>query len=332
MGRLGELVRTVLSLYFVAHDFAIWLFSHLVRHGILVREDVAGSDPLASSKRVAVYVHFDKDGLVHDYVEHQLRQLLQSGFRIVFVSNSPVFPEVSRLRILPLCARLMWRHNTGYDFGAYKDGISSLGDLGELDSLLLMNDSIYGPFRKLDETLSAIDPSKFDFWGIADSWEHQYHLQTFFVLFYPRALQSAAFKRFWDRHRYINNKGWVIRNGEVMLTQQLARERLRGGALVPYWEAAERMKERLPALEAQAFDETERVVFNRLRMALLRGRPINSMHYFWDLAIEEFGCPFIKRELLKANPAGIFRTSRWPDVVASRSDYDVSLIQRHLGP
>ncbi|WP_445492836.1 rhamnan synthesis F family protein [Rhodopseudomonas sp. RCAM05734] len=332
MGRLGELVRTVLSLYFVAHDFVIWLLSHLVRHGRLVREDVVGSDPLASSKRVAIYVHFDGDGLVHDYVVHQLGELRQSGFRIVFVSNSPIFPEASRARILPLCARLMWRHNTGYDFGAYKDGIASLGDLGDLDSLLLMNDSIYGPFRKLGETLAAADPLKYDFWGIADSWEHQYHLQTFFVLFHPRALHSAAFKRFWHRHPYIGNKGWVIRNGEVMLTQQLARQRLRGGALVPYWQAAEKMKDRLGTLDTKAFSESERVVFDRLQMALLRGRPINSMHYFWDLAIEEFGCPFIKRELLKANPAGIFKTSQWPDVISSRSDYDVSLIKRHLGP
>jgi lipopolysaccharide biosynthesis protein len=54
------------------------------------------------------------------------------------------------------------------------------------------------------------------------------------------------------------------------------------------------------------------------------------MQYFWDILITDYGCPFIKRELIQLNPAGIPFLSRWRAVIASRSEYDTSMIERHL--
>src|SRR5215212_6819303 len=114
-----------------------------------IRGSWPGTDPLPHSRYEAVYVHFDRHGIVHDYVHEQLRSLVAAGFRITFVSNAPKFSQKSVAEIAVFCRRIVWRRNTGYDFGAYKDGIKAIGDLDQVDRLLLMNDSVYGPFHPL---------------------------------------------------------------------------------------------------------------------------------------------------------------------------------------
>lgn len=329
--KLKSFAQLVLAPLVVVYDIAIGAAARLLRRNSLVREFWQGDDPLSESGKVAVYVHFDPNGAVHDYIIYQLRELMDAGFRTTFVSNAPILPESSRALVRPFCRTIIWRFNTGYDFGAYKDGIASLGDLGEIDTLALMNDSVYGPFWKLSEILSAVDVSKYDFWGIVDSWEQQrYHLQTFFIVFFAKALRSSAFKSFWRSYPYVDNKGWVIRNGEIGLTQDLGRQNLRSGALATYWSVAETMKDQLATSLSDTQAPRDKAFQAHLQMLLMRGRPINSMHFFWDVLISHYKCPFIKRELLKANPANIATINQWAELIASNTPYDASLIRRHL--
>jgi hypothetical protein len=144
LSNLKEVARRIRRSYFPLQDAAIRIFGHVVRRRSLIRELRPASDPQSNSKLAAVYVHFDEDGLVADYVVHQLRELVDAGFRITFVSNSPTFPEQNWARVSPFCRNAMWRFNTGYDFGAYKDGIALIAELNDLDGLVLMNDSVYG--------------------------------------------------------------------------------------------------------------------------------------------------------------------------------------------
>jgi len=325
-----EAARALRRRYFPLQDSLIGMFGRLLRRSNLVREHIAAADPLKDSGRAAIYVHFDPDGQVDDYVVHQVSALADAGFRVTFVSNSPTLPHDSRARISAFCKDIIWRFNTGYDFGAYKDGIASISNLDQLDGLLLMNDSVYGPFRQLREVLSRLDGSTADFWGIADSFEYQHHIQTFFMFFFPAALQTPAFRRFWARLPYVNHKPWVIRNGEVGLSQRLYRAGLRSGVLAPYWSVAEKMKARLEEMKGNAPPQSQQPGFARFQSRVLGNRAVNPMQYFWDILITDYGCPFIKRELIQLNPAGIPFLSRWRAVIASRSEYDTSMIERHL--
>ena len=54
--------------------------------------------------------------------------------------------------------------------------------------------------------------------------------------------------------------------------------------------------------------------------------PMNSSHFFWDHLIVRMGCPFLKRVLLRENPAQI----PWQEVIQSATEYDTDLIARHL--
>ena len=59
------------------------------------------------------------------------------------------------------------------------------------------------------------------------------------------------------------------------------------------------------------------------------GIPLNPTHFLWGTLIA-MGCPFLKRELLRDNPARIPGVLRWEKVVRSVSDYDPDLIIRDL--
>jgi lipopolysaccharide biosynthesis protein len=312
-------------------DLPLTVYGQLWRIPNLVRKRWAGADPLPDSKLAAVFVHYDRDGAIHDYVVHQLQELLATGFRIVFVSNAPKLPQESIDQIAPFCQMILWRFNLGYDFGAYKDGLRSIENKEDLNGVLLMNDSVYGPFSKLRDLFADIDRSSTDYWGITDSWQISFHVQSYFILFFPKALRSVAFKKFWRRMPYVNNKGWVIRNGEVKLSRVLSREKLRAKVLAPYWSIAKEMSDRLVGLDiTQIEPERHRAFLERLREHLVAGQPLNPVHYFWDVLILDYKCPFIKRELMKPNPSNVPYSWRWPEVIQRASNYDTSMIWRHL--
>jgi hypothetical protein len=311
-----------------AWNFMHLVIGHLRRGRNYVRRTWPGTDPVASSTSEAVYVHFDRYGIIHDFVIEQLRQLVAAGFRVTFVSNSPKFGKRSIADIAPFCRQILWRRNVGYDFGAYKDGIAAVGDLNRVSRLVLMNDSVYGPFFPLASVLAGVDPSKTDVWGITDSWEHHYHIQSYFILFLEGALRSPAFHRFWRRFPYVNRKNWIIFYGEIKLTQLLTQSKLRASVLNPYWEVAKAVLGKLESRPDDLPPAHERFLAH-MHDLLVRGNPVNQSHFFWDTLVTDFRCPFLKREVILINPAELPYQWRWPEVVG-QSDYDLGLIMRHL--
>lgn len=296
-----------------------------------VRKVVAGERP--GGARHAVYVHYDRWGVVHDFVFQALRELVANGYSVTFVSNSPKLDEAQIKSLLPLVREVVHRRNAGYDFGAYRDGIARLPDRGRIERLIIMNDSVYGPIFPLSQALEAAEAMDVDAFGITDTWEHGYHLQSYFVLFFPKALLSRAFNRFWSRFPTVGDKGWLIRNGEIRLSAVLAREKLRLGALCPYWDVSRKLLEPLEEMdlgENSPLSEAERGYFDRIRKLIILGKPINPSHYYWEALIRDWNCPFIKRELLQHNPAGIPRPWRWEVLLREKTAYDTNLISRHL--
>jgi lipopolysaccharide biosynthesis protein len=301
------------------------------RRGDFVEERWSGLQDLSAAGRIAVFSHYDAGGRVHDFVAYYLRQLGEAGFAVVFVSNSPRLPQETIERLRPSCGLILRRANVGYDFGAFKDGIARIPDCNGLERLLLVNDSVYGPFHPLREVLAGMDRSA-EVWGITDSGERHPHLQSYFLLFHPAAVRSEAFARFWTRLRPVTSKEWAIANCEIGLTRALAAGGLRCRALCPSSTAAAdflKAVEERGLLRAAGLEPVRRRFVRRVHAAASRGVALNSMHYFWDYLIERGGCPFLKRELLRDNPLRIPGVGSWEEVVRSSSAYDTGLILRH---
>ncbi|MBP7335241.1 rhamnan synthesis F family protein [Niveispirillum sp.] len=290
-------------------------------------------DDLGSAKRVVVFNHFDNKGVIHDYVIYYLQELKRAGFTVVFTSNSPRFPKASVETLKPLVARILWRSNVGYDFGAFKDGIAQVPDLSALDMLLVTNDSIYGPLQDLVEIIDRADPAKADIWGITDCWSHYFHLQSYFVLFHPKVLKDRTFRHFWGRLPYFRNKHWVVKYGEIGLTQFFLRHGLRCQALFPYRALVASVSPRIEAYLLETKPEKDPVRYRYLEMMgrfLREGVALNQTHFFWDELLVSARCPFIKRDLLQRNPVGIPFLQHWETLMQDVSSYDSKLIVKHL--
>jgi lipopolysaccharide biosynthesis protein len=285
-----------------------------------------------TARKICVYVHFDRRGRVHDYVFHQLAEIRACGFDILFVSNRLKLDDATEQKLRALCAGAMVRRNQGHDFGAWKDGIATLGDVGRLEALLLTNDSVYGPIYPLPEVMQRMDANTAEVWGITDNWDIAYHLQSYFLLFTPKALKSDAFRRFWARVRYVPSKTWVIYKYEVGLTTAMLRAGLRCAALAPVRTVTTAMLEqvRQGLLKREDLEPIRKEFLARTAKHILDGRPLNATHQFWDYLVAELKCPFVKRDLLQRNPTGVPYVQFWEKLIGEVSSYDTRLIEDHL--
>lgn len=280
--------------------------------------------------RVAVFVHFDARGQVRPYVQAYLAALHASGYAIAFVSNAGRLRAADEALIRPLCHAVIIRRNVGYDFGAMREGIAFLGlPKAETEHLLIANDSVYGPLRPLPDILSRVDFTQADFWGATESWQNRYHLQSFFLLAGRKALESEAWHRFWARVRPVGSKHYVVTRYEVGLTQRLINAGLSCAALWPYETLVETVDPEL--LEAEGTDplaNARKIQSMRIRYAASERKPLNPTAELWRQLLLA-GCPFIKRELLRLNPAGVTDIADWRALMHAEG-IDISLIDQDL--
>jgi len=332
--RVARILLVKLKLYFfLAYGYIAFGLSFLRPQRDYIEERWSGEDDLATATRVAIFNHYDRQGRIHRFVLHYLDQLRDAGYCILFASNAPKLPARSLEQLRPRCGLILRRANIGLDFGAYKDSIAELPDRSRLNSLILANDSVYGPLFPLRELLSRIDWETADVWGMADSWDRRYHLQSFFLLYGEKALKDPAFDRFWDKVRYVQSKTWIIQRYEVGQTTAMLAGGLRCRALFPYRKLVAAMLNAVRSgnlLEDKSLSKPHREFLELIFNLLNKGTPINPTHLFWDHLIGVEGFPFLKRELLRENPMHLPFITSWEEVVRNASDYDTDLIDEHL--
>jgi lipopolysaccharide biosynthesis protein len=172
-----------------------------------------------------------------------------------------------------------------------------------------------------------------ELWGITDSWQTSYHVQSYFLRVDQRAMNSRAFRRFWSTLLPYQSRGLAIRNGEIRFTQSLLRNGMTAAVLCPYQMVASRVLQTILARtndDAAALLPGEQKYLASLADDISNGTQLNPMHAFWDVMIVEFGCPFIKRNLLRQNPTRIPGLVDWAAFLSTHTKYDPDLIDRHL--
>jgi len=246
-----------------------------------------------SKNNITIFSHFDKDNSIKEYVLYYLEQLSQFS-DIIFVSTASKLSTAEIDKLNNLCRDVIVKENYGYDFGAWKTGLNCLGsELDDYESLILCNDSVFGPFYDLEEIFNTMQNKNLDFWSMTDNQQIAYHLQSFFIVYNQKALKSSIFKDFWDNFKIYKNKQILIENNEIKFSQKLQKSDLKYGAYVP-------------SSELNSY--------------------LNISHYYWDNLIKDYKFPFIKKELLRDNPMNI-DISKWREVIKNSTRYDISLIE-----
>lgn len=277
---------------------------------------------MKQKKRLGIFVFFDKEGIVEDYVTYLLNDLLQNLDRLVIVYNG--FVNNVGVETFNRFTTDVYQHeNKGFDAAAYKFALNRIGwdTLGEYHELVLCNDTFYGPFWPFRETFDEMDMKpELDFWGLtvhakteSGGWqESQYgclpeHIQSFFLVAREKLLHSDSFKRFWDEiPEDTQDVHKTIEEFEVRFTYFFEKQGFK-------WE---------PAADTRVLDYRGNIT------------PINQNVYNCAELIEKFHCPVIKRRAFtddiqemttdNGNPA------RAIEYIRAHSDYDVSMIYKHL--
>jgi len=286
----------------------------------LVRAWPEGGIPLGP--RVALFVHFDRRGQVRPYVLRYVEMLRRAGLSVVFVTNAGRLRDDGVEALKPLCAGILIRRNVGYDFGAWREALDYLKlPRYETESVLILNDSVYGPLAPLESLLERMDFTKADVWGATDSWQTRYHLQSYFFAVGRKALVSRAWHDFWRSVRPVKSKEWVIRRYEVGLTQSLMRAGFTCAALWNYTELLRRLDPTLAGIPAEAKEgedprvDARRSHWGRIMFGVVSRRPLNPTSDLWRQLLQA-GYPFLKRQLLRENPSGVLDIADWRDELA----------------
>jgi lipopolysaccharide biosynthesis protein len=281
--------------------------------------------PRPLGPKIVMFMHYDSRGQVRPMLLDYLREFIASGRSVVFITNAGRLNEQAAARLKEICAAVIIRRNHGYDFGAWRDALDHLNlPLHDTEEIILANDSVFGPLAPLQGLLQKLTYETADIWGLTESWQTRYHLQSFFLAFGPAALRAEAFGKFWRKVRPVPSKAYVVKTYEVGITQAMLKAGLRCAAVWTYEglisQCKEELVEDIMALAAARLERTDPVLVTRrahalrIRDSMARRVAMNPTSDLWRQLLLA-GFPFIKRELLRDNPTAVQDVGDWVAVV-----------------
>ena len=283
----------------------------------LIYGETLNSEP-PENGNLAIYVTYSRSGEVFDHHHKQVAELKAANFWVLVVHVSD---EPTSLDALPVIGdALIVKVNIGYDFGSWWVGSQWLAEkypfqMESAKALIITNDSCFGAISS--PKIEAMAQSGEDLIGICDSYDHNYHLQSFFVCAGGAYLRSGAFIETLLSYTFPSKKTDVIRFGELLLSAEAASAGAKISAICPYNDLRSQWLRRLPEkieIEKAIYKElgfSSTDVHNTVEASFLgyfkrlqSGECVNPTHIFWE-EILDFGINLIKRELILTDPAGI---------------------------
>ncbi|MDR0882344.1 MAG: hypothetical protein LBP55_07360 [Candidatus Adiutrix sp.] len=254
-------------------------------------ETLLGPATSMAGRRLALMAHYDPEQLVDPYVIHYLKALRDMGYELILASQGR--PALTgELKALLLAA--VGRIGPGWDFASWQCAFRAWPTLFEAREILLVNDSVFGPFSPLNQIHETMSGVACDFWGLCESREIQPHLQSYYLVFRESAVKSQVFRDFWAELRASDRPQSIA--AELGLTRKLAQGGLNPAAYVT----------------SGSLPQTN----------------ISPIHYFWRPLQALFGVPFFKRDLLRGD-LPMIRAKGWRELAAA-GNYDVALIDRYF--
>ncbi|HQT63696.1 MAG TPA: rhamnan synthesis F family protein [Acidocella sp.] len=312
-------VSTARLFDFVLFTSVLLLFGHLrFRRQI---KSIWPKQPVTLGPKIVLFMHFDKYGNVRPQIVQYIKELAESGRSVVFITNSGKLRSKAKAVLEPICTSIIIRNNVGYDFGAWRDGIAHYNlPQPHTEELIIANDSVFGPLRPINAMLGAIDYNKADMWGLTESWQHRYHLQSYFLAFGKKALNDRAFRKFWAKVRPVPSKRYIVKHYEIGITQYMLKYGLTCAAVWPY-DTLISMIDQLQINKLLTFKKndyrkvdpvsiTRKMHLLRVRHAMARRGPLNPSAELWRQLLQS-GFPFLKRELLRDNPTKVEDVHDW---------------------
>lgn len=189
---------------------------------------------MKNARRYAVYVFYDKNGIVDEYNDYFLTELKKEVEHLLVICNGEINSE-GKQRLEKIVDEIVVRENIGYDVTAYKEGILKPGfeALSQYDEVIICNDTMYGPLYPFSEMFQTMGERNLDFWGITKfhkypqnsfvQTEYGYlptHIQSFFMVFSKKFVQTKDFQEYWQNLPEITDYTSAVGVHEVVFTKK----------------------------------------------------------------------------------------------------------------
>ncbi|SJZ84456.1 rhamnan synthesis F family protein [Anaerorhabdus furcosa] len=180
-----------------------------------------------NNKRLGIFVFYDKEGIVREYLRYLLNDITQCFTNFIIVVNGKVNNDGMEY-FKKLTQTVYVRENIGLDAGGFQFGINMVGEkeLRTVEELVLFNDTFYGPFYHFEDMFNNERIKDKDFWGITANYEStdgkkifKTHIQTYFMCFKNSILIDNAFYDYWrNLNTKTNNYFDIVYKHEIVLT------------------------------------------------------------------------------------------------------------------
>lgn len=163
-------------------------------------------------KRLGIYLIYDKQNIIDRYIGYMMNELQTCTDYLVAVCN------MTEIRcgagILEHYAdEIFYRKNVGFDAGGFKETLCNFigwDRVLEYDELILVNDSMFGPFKPMKSIFSEMDERPVDFWGLAKQGRrnkesvlnYKEYIQSYFLVIRYAMLHDIRFRDYWENMPY----------------------------------------------------------------------------------------------------------------------------------
>ena len=186
------------------------------------------------NEKIAYFAQWSSSEKVSASTQVLVKELIEFGYSVVLISacESPKALEMNddvRKQIT-----VIRKPNIGYDFGSWSVAMQLVPATRTARNVIVVNDSLVGPFTGLSDLLTALESSPFDVTGITDSVQMRHHVQSYMLHFKNGSFQNIGIVDFWNNIFVQEDKMEVIKSYELGLTAKAQAARLYVGALYPW--------------------------------------------------------------------------------------------------
>ena len=183
-------------------------------------------------KRLGIYLVYDKQNIIDRYIGYFLKELKSCVSKLIVVCNMEQITQGEEI-LREYADKIFFRENVGFDAGGFKDALCNLigwETVFSYDELVLINDSMFGPFCPMREIFQGMSRRDVDFWGLTKHAERnrpnenrvQEHIQSFFLVVRSLMLHSECFKVYWESMPYYTSFEEVVRGYEADFTSHFS--------------------------------------------------------------------------------------------------------------
>jgi len=185
-------------------------------------------------KRLVIFLFYDKEGIVDNYIPTLFEGLRGFYDKLCFVANGKLQDE-GRKKVEKYVTDFLVRENKGFDVWGYKEGLEFYGweELEKYDEIILMNYTIFGPIYPFSEMFKTMNKKDLDFWGITkhhevdfdvfDTCKYGYipeHIQSSFLVIRKSLLKTKDYRDMWENMPMINSYAESVGLYEAIFTKE----------------------------------------------------------------------------------------------------------------